>query len=87
MPLLFGVLLTNGCATTPVPGAADVKIIRDSTAVGECVAVGTLETHPDLPGYSVADARNLTAQLGGNTLLVTYQSLGSLIAGEAYRCP
>jgi hypothetical protein len=80
-------LLTSGCATTLEPGAADVKILRDSSAVSDCVEVGNLSPHPDVPGYAVADARNLTVGLGGNTLLVTNQTLGSLISGVAYRCP
>jgi len=85
--LLVAASITSGCATTLVPGAADVRILRDSSAVSECVAVGNLAPHADVPGYAVADARNLTVELGGNTLLVTDQTLGSLISGVAYRCP
>ena len=84
---LVAALLTGGCATTLEPGAADVRITRDSSAVSDCVEVGNLSPHPDVPGYAVADARNLTVGLGGNTLLVTNQTLGSLISGVAYRCP
>jgi hypothetical protein len=84
---LVAALLTSGCATTLAPGAADVRILRDSSAVSECVAVGNLAPRADAPGYAVPDARNLTVGLGGNTLLVTNQTLGSLISGVAYRCP
>jgi predicted small secreted protein len=80
-------LLTSACATTLAPGAADVKILRDSSAVSACVPVGNLAPNATTPGYAEADARNLTIGFGGNTLLVTDQMLGSLIAGVAYRCP
>jgi hypothetical protein len=80
-------LLTGGCATTLVPGAAKVRVLHDSSAVNDCVAVGNIEPHPDTPGYSDAEARNMTVEIGGNTFLVTYQSLGSLVSGVAYRCP
>lgn len=85
--LLVAALITCGCATTLAPGAADVRILRDNSAVIECVAVGNLTPSVDVPGYAPADARNLTVELGGNTLLVTNQTLGSLITGVAYRCP
>jgi len=85
--LLGAALMTSGCATTLAPGAADVRILRESSAVSECIAVGNLAPQVDVPGYAVADARNLTVELGGNTLLVTNQTLGSLISGVAYRCP
>jgi hypothetical protein len=84
---LIAELITSGCATTLAPGAADVRILRDSSAVSGCVAVGSLAPHADVPGYALADARNLTVELGGNALLVTDQTLGSLISGVAYRCP
>ena len=83
---LLAALITSGCATTLDPGAADVKILRDSSAVNECVTVGHIDPHPDTPGYTEAEARNLTVELGGNTFLVTSQSLGSMISGVAYRC-
>jgi len=85
--LLVAVLMSSGCATTLAPGAANVKIVRDDASVSQCVAVGNISPHPDVPGYSVPDARNLTVALGGNTMLVTDQTLGSLISGVAYRCP
>jgi hypothetical protein len=85
--LIVGALITCGCATTLVPGAADVRILHDSSAVNDCVAVGNLAPTASTPGYSEADARNLTVGYGGNVLLITGQMLGSLISGVAYRCP
>lgn len=85
--LLLAALMACGCATTLDPGAADVRILRDSAAVIDCVAVGNLSPHADVPGYALPEARNLTVALGGNTLLVTDHTLGSLVSGVAYRCP
>jgi hypothetical protein len=85
--LLAAALLIAGCATPLEPGAADVRILRDDSAVSECIEVGKLAPNAYVPGYSVEEARNLTVGLGGNAFLVTDQSLGSLISGVAYRCP
>jgi hypothetical protein len=85
--LLVAALITSGCATPLAPGADEVRILRDDSAVSQCVAVGNVAPHVDVPGYAPAEARNLTAELGGNTLLVTNQTLGTLISGVAYRCP
>ena len=76
--------LTAGCVTTALaPGAAQVKIVRSGADVAACTAVGNVVPEPQ----KLQDARNLTVGLGGNTLFVTSESLGTILNGVAYRCP
>ena len=75
--------LTAGCVTTALaPGAAQVKIVRNTADVAACTAVGNVV--PD--ARKAEDARNLTVGLGGNTIFVTTESFGTIINGVAYRC-
>jgi len=85
--VMVAALISSGCATPLAPGAAGVRILRDSSAVNGCVEVGKLAPSATTPGYAEADARNLTVGYGGNTLLVTDQIIGSLVIGVAYWCP
>jgi hypothetical protein len=76
--------LNAGCVTTTLaPGAAQVRIVRSAADVAACTAVGNV-----VPDYRKAqDARNLTVGLGGNTIFVTSEALGTIVNGVAYRCP
>jgi hypothetical protein len=77
--------LIGGCVTTtPAPGAAQVRIVRNAADVVGCKAVGNVVVDPQKGG----DARNLTVGLGGNTLFVTTEAFtGLIINGVAYSCP
>jgi hypothetical protein len=76
--------MVAGCVTTALaPGAADVRIVRSEAEIASCTAVGNVRQPPD----QNVDMRNLTVGVGGNTLFVTESSLGTVMAGVAYRCP
>jgi hypothetical protein len=82
-------LLLAGCvAPALAPGAADVKIVRNTADVAACTAVGNFRQ----PSSEFVDPRNVIVGLGGNTLFVTQQTVGiaagprSIVAGIAYHC-
>jgi hypothetical protein len=87
---LATLLLLAGCVTPVLaPGAADVKIVHSAADVSACTAVGNFRQPPG----EYIDPRNVIVGLGGNTLLVTQQTIGiaagprTIVSGVAYRCP
>lgn len=85
----------TGCAlpfSALAPGAAEVRVTQSADDVASCTAVGNVRQPQD----ALADPRNLTVGLGGNTLFVTEGARQFLTghggdldikAGVAYRCP
>ena len=62
----------SGCALIALqPGAAHVKITRNTADVGGCQSVGAVASH----GYALADSqrdlKNQSLGLGGNVVFVT----------------
>ena len=76
-----------------VPGADKVRITKNPSDVSACVAVGTVDSRPELD--SEVYMRNHTVGHNGDTLLITYDpsdQQGKLLAngvietGVEYRC-
>ena len=100
----FGVLLLAaaigplaGCIASPgqmmlVPGADKVRITKNPSDVSGCVAVGTVDSRPELD--SEIYMRNHTVGHNGDTLLITYDpsaqgvalANGFIETGVEYRC-
>jgi hypothetical protein len=77
---------------TLAPGADQVRITRNAPDVASCSAVGNLQTpKSDLSlgngPYVERNLRNRTVGFGGNTALVTADTLGIPTEGIAYKCP
>jgi len=90
LPVLVaaGVCLA-GCVTiTAAPGADRVRVTRETGDVANCSAVGNL---PREGGFGSIGAqtplRNFAVGLGGNAVLVTAESMGTILTGVVYRCP
>jgi hypothetical protein len=75
------------------PGADKVRITKNPTDVSGCLAVGTVDSRPELD--SEVYMRNHTVGHNGDTLLITYDpsdQQGKLLAngvietGVEYRC-
>lgn len=79
-----GIGLQAGCVTTTLaPGAASVRLVKNQADVASCKPMGNVRR----PADDNVDIRNLTVGLGGDTLFVTEDVLGSFVkAGIAYQC-
>jgi len=88
--LLSAVTFLSACETVPLdPGAAQVRITRNSSDVASCTAVGNVDAGCSAEGEKRAfehTIRNRTIGVGGNTLLVTDEWLGRVCGGIAYEC-
>ena len=96
------VLTVSGCATsqrTPAPQA--VRFTNNRDAVRECTSVGTIDSS-DKSNEGTVDQksveqeryrrlRNEATRLGANIVLLAENpsglTSGSLVSGEAYKCP
>jgi hypothetical protein len=98
----FGVLMllsVSGCATTPSPEAARVRIVQDATQVSGCQLLGEVKGSSLAPlvgvvGHTMDNARtemrDKAVAQGGNVVLITQNNAntyGTWLYGEAYRCP
>jgi hypothetical protein len=83
--------LLNGCATPALaPGADKVQLTQKAADVINCKAVGNINPAHDAKGTTFStptEFRNQAIGLGGNTVFVTNQYMGSPIEGVAYLCP
>ena len=79
-----GIGLQAGCVTTTLaPGAESVRLVKNQADVASCKPMGNVRR----PADDNVDIRNLTVGLGGDTLFVTEDVLGSFVkAGIAYQC-
>ena len=75
------------------PGADQVRITKSPSDVSGCVAVGTVDSRPELD--SEIYMRNHTVGHNGDTLLITYDpsdqqgkllANGAIETGVEYRC-
>ena len=95
--LTVAVLATlDGCVTPgqmmSAPGADAVRITKNPADVRGCVAVGTVDSRPELD--SEVYMRNHTVGHNGDTLLITYNPAdqhgglanGVIQTGVEYRC-
>lgn len=90
--LFVTLVLVPACATpTLAPGAGKVQLTQKAEDVTHCTAVGNINPARDGKGgetvSSPAEFQNQSIGLGGNTVFITKQYLGSPVEGIVYRCP
>lgn len=98
----FGVLMllsVSGCATTPTPEAAQVRLVNEVSQVAACRRLGEVRGRSTAPmiGWTAHTIDNARTKLregavkqGGNTVLVTQSApdvYGTSMYGDAYACP
>lgn len=83
---LLGILLmTSACALS---AAGEKVVVSDPSGVGSCKQLGMVSSSPPylLPGDDQKQMRSATAELGGNTLVVTHAAIVGSSRGVAYDC-
>lgn len=79
----------SGCVTiTAAPGADQVRVTREAGDVLQCSAVGNLPREGGFGSFGPqTPLHNFVVGLGGNAVLVTTESLGTIVSGVVYHCP
>ena len=87
--LCVATLLASCESTSSLPGAAQVRVTRNSADVASCTAVGNVDAgcSPESHQKGLEQTlRERTIGAGGNTVLVTTEWQGMVCEGIAYAC-